>query len=166
MGAMLKVAAVQRPPVLLQREASIEKAICSLHEAADAGAGLVVFPETYIPGYPVWIWALRPGGDYGLSAEIHDCLLANSVDLSAWHLASVQDAAAERGVVVVCGVHEREGRYSGGTMYNTLVTIGADGRSSIDIASWYRPIRSGWCGDRAMRAGCAWSTRPSAGSAD
>jgi len=127
MGEMLKVAAVQRPPALLQRDASIEKAICSLHEAADAGAGLIVFPETYIPGYPVWVWSLRPGGDYGLSANIHDRLLANSVDLSASHLRPLQDAAAERGVVVVCGIHERDGRYSGATLYNTLVTIDADG---------------------------------------
>ena len=36
-------------------------------------------------------------------------------------------AAAERGVVVVCGIHEREGSFSRATIYNTLVTIGADG---------------------------------------
>jgi nitrilase len=105
----------------------LEQAVKGVHEAADAGAGLVVFPETYLPGYPVWIWDLRPGGDYHLSGEIHSQLLANSVDLVTDELAPLRDAAAERKVVVVCGVHERDGRFSGSTLYNTLVTIGTDG---------------------------------------
>src|SRR3546814_6509605 len=36
--------------------------------------------------------------------------------------------AREHGITVVCGVHERDGDYSRGTLYNTVVTIGADGR--------------------------------------
>jgi nitrilase len=123
----LTVAVVQRPPVLLNREATLKAAVSYLHEAADAGAELVVFPETYLPGYPVWIWALRPGDDYHLTSQIHRELLENSVDLSAGHLQPMQDAAAERHVVVVIGVHERDGAFSRSTIYNTLVTIGSDG---------------------------------------
>ncbi|MFC6238145.1 carbon-nitrogen hydrolase family protein [Longivirga aurantiaca] len=123
----VKVAVVQRPPVLLDRDSTMKAAVEAVHEAADAGAGLVVFPETYIPGYPVWIWSLRPGGDFGLSQGIHAQLLANSIDLSTDDLASLQQVAAERSVVVVCGVHEREGSFSRATIYNTLVTIDADG---------------------------------------
>lgn len=126
-GQSVKVAVVQRPPVLLDRDSTLKAAVASVSEAADAGSGLVVFPETYLPGYPVWIWSLRPGEDYRLSQDIHAELLANSVDLSADDLAPLQEAAAERGVVVVCGIHEREGSFSRATIYNTLVTIGADG---------------------------------------
>jgi nitrilase len=127
MSVTLKVAIIQRPPVLLQREATLTAAVAHLHEAADAGAGLMVFPETYLPGYPVWVWALRPGGDYRLSSDIHAELMANSVDLGSDELAPLQGAAAARGVTVVCGVHERDGRFSGATLFNTLVTIGPDG---------------------------------------
>ena len=67
MSTML-AAVVQRPPVLLDRTATIKNAVTYLHEAADEGAGLVVFPETYVPGYPDWIWRLRPGADYGLES--------------------------------------------------------------------------------------------------
>ena len=42
MGAPLTVAVVQRPPVLLDREATVKSAVTYLHEAADAGARLVV----------------------------------------------------------------------------------------------------------------------------
>ena len=126
-GQSVKVAVVQRPPVLLDRDATLKTAVAAVSEVADAGAGLVVFPEAYLPGYPAWIWSLRPGPDYRLSQDIHARLLANSVDLSTDDLAPLQAAAAERGVVVVCGIHEREGSHSRATIYNTLVTIGADG---------------------------------------
>ncbi len=127
MTSSLKVAVVQRPPVLLDREATMTAAVAHLKEAADAGATLIVFPETYVPGYPVWIWSLRPGDDYVLTGEIHRVLLENSVDLASDDLQPLRDAAAERAVVVVVGVHERDGRFSRATLYNTLVTIGADG---------------------------------------
>lgn len=123
----LKVAVVQRPPVLLDRSATMKAAVDHLHEAADSGAGLIVFPETYIPGYPVWIWSLRPGEDYVRTGQIHRELLENSVDLTGDDLLPLRDAAAERSVIVVVGIHEREGQFSRATLYNTLVTIGADG---------------------------------------
>jgi nitrilase len=113
--------------VLLDGPATLAVAVEHLHTAADGGARLVIFPETYVPGYPLWIWRLRPEADYQLTSEIHEQLVANSVDLVADGLRSLRDAAAERGVVVVCGIHEREGSFSRATLYNTLVTIGADG---------------------------------------
>jgi nitrilase len=123
----LKVAVVQQPPVLLDREATLARAVEQLHVAADAGSRLLVFPETYIPGYPAWIWRLRPGTDFDLTSEIHAQLVDNSVDLAADGLRLLRDAAAERKVVVVCGVHERDGDFSRATLYNTIVTIGSDG---------------------------------------
>jgi nitrilase len=124
---VVRAAVVQRPPVLLDRDATMKVTVEAISEVAAAGAGLVVFPETYIPGYPVWIWKLRPGNDYSTTSDIHAQLLANSVDLTTDDLSPVQEAAARSGVVVVCGVHEREGSFSRATIYNTLVTIGPDG---------------------------------------
>jgi nitrilase len=126
-GSGVRVAIVQHPPVLLDREATLAAAVTHLHAAADAGARLVVFPEAYIPGYPVWIWRLRPGVDFELTSAIHRQLLDNSVDLVADGLRPLRDAAAERHLVVVCGLDEREGEFSRSTLYNTLVTIGSDG---------------------------------------
>src|SRR3954451_16038644 len=123
-----RVAVVQQPPVLLDRGATLSAAVGHVRKAAEAGARLVVFPETYIPGYPVWIWRLRPEEDYHLTSALHEQLLANSVDLVANDLHPLQDAAAECGVVVVCGIHERDGQFSRATLYNTVVTIGSDGR--------------------------------------
>jgi nitrilase len=122
-----RAAIVQHPPVLLDREATLKEAVARLHEAADGGASLVVFPEAYVPGYPAWIWNLRPGPDYGTLSRVHSVLLANSVDLEADDLRPLRDAAAERRATVVVGIHERDGEFSRATLYNTLVTIGPDG---------------------------------------
>jgi nitrilase len=126
-GGVVRVAVVQQPPVLLDRGATLDAAVTHLHAAAAAEAGLVVFPETFIPGYPAWIWRLRPGDDADLTGEIHQRLVDNSVDLAADDLRSVREAAADLHLVVVCGVHERDGAFGRSTLYNTVVTIGPDG---------------------------------------
>jgi nitrilase len=123
----VRVAIVQQPPVLLDRDATLAAAVGHLHTAAQDGANLVVFPETFIPGYPAWIWRLRPGDDFELTSEIYARLLDNSVDLEADGLKHLREAAAERHLVVVCGVHERDGSFGRSTLYNTQVTIDAGG---------------------------------------
>lgn len=122
-----KVAVIQKPPVLLHRQKTIESMLESIDEAVAEGATLLVFPETYIPGYPTWIWRLRPGGDMGLSAEIHARLRANAVDLARGDLQPVQDAAARHAVTIVTGIHELDSQFSGTTLFNTVVVIGPDG---------------------------------------
>jgi len=72
-----KVAVIQKPPVLLDRDKTIERALESIDEAAREGATLLIFPEAYIPGYPMWIWRLKPGGDMALASEAYDLFLAN-----------------------------------------------------------------------------------------
>jgi nitrilase len=123
---MAKVGIVQLPPVLLDRAGTLARAVDALQRAADEGATLVMFPETYVPGYPDWVWRSKPS-DFGLAAAIHARLLAAAVDLSADDLAPLRQAARQRQVTVVCGVQEREGEFSRATLYNTVVTIGADG---------------------------------------
>ena len=77
----LKAAVIQISPRFLDREATLQLAVDKIAEAAGQGADLVVFPEAFIPGYPAWIWRLRPGGDWGSSEALHKRLLDNAVDL-------------------------------------------------------------------------------------
>jgi nitrilase len=123
----VKVAVCQKPPVLLDLAATMERALATLAEAAGAGARLVVFPEAYLPGYPTWIWRLRPGGDMAVGNRIHAELRRNAVDIGAGGLDRLCEAAAKHGVVVVMGLNEIDGEFSGTTLYNTVVVIGADG---------------------------------------
>lgn len=122
-----KIAIVQNPPVYLDRDKTVTLAVQYIKEAVKNGASLVVFPEAYVSGYPTWIWRLRPGGDMGLSGEIHERMLRSAVDLSSDDMQPLLDIAKQNKVTVVIGVNEVDSEYSGTTIFNTVVTIGPDG---------------------------------------
>ena len=124
---MPRIAVIQRSPVFLEREATLRVAVAALAEAAQQGARLAVFPESFVPGYPAWMWRLRPGPDMALTERIHARLRANSVSLAQDELSPLREAARRHKLAVVCGIHERDTEFGGGTLYNTVVTIGADG---------------------------------------
>lgn len=120
------VAIVQRPPVLLAMTATLERAVEAIHEAADAD--LVVFPETWVTGYPAWVFGMAGWGDpegrrwYG--RLLRESPVVGDPDDRDDDLAPVRAAARRNSTTVVIGINEREG----GTLYNSLVTIGPDGR--------------------------------------
>jgi nitrilase len=124
---MARIAIVQKAPAFLDREATIARAVETIAEVSAQGAALVVFPEAFVPGYPAWIWRLRPGGDMGLAEKLHAALLTNAVTIGTDQLTPLCDAARAHEVTVVCGLHERDGNGSRGTLYNTVVTIAPDG---------------------------------------
>ncbi|MCJ7558457.1 MAG: carbon-nitrogen hydrolase family protein [Gammaproteobacteria bacterium] len=124
---MIKAAIAQVSPVVLDKVRTIQKAVDIVRNAAQAGVELLVFPETFIPTYPAWVWRLRPGTDYALSEQLHALLLANSVDMEGPDLDPLKAVAAETGVTLVMGMNERDGRFSRGTLYNTVVIIGPGG---------------------------------------
>ena len=124
---MSKIAVVQKAPVFLDKEKTIAKAVDSIKEAAAENTELVIFTEAFIPGYPAWIWRLRPGGDFGLSEELHERLLRNAVNMDSNDLAPLYEAARQHNVTVVCGIDERDKKLSQATLYNSMVVIGADG---------------------------------------
>lgn len=124
---MQRIAVVQSAPVVLDKTASIARAVELIGEAAKGGARFVAFSETFVPGYPTWLWRLRPGTDMALTGEIHKRLVANAVDLERDELAPIREAARRHDTWVLCGMHEIDGEFSRGTLYNTTVLIGADG---------------------------------------
>src|ERR1700716_1398332 len=124
-----RVAVIQHPPVTLHRQKTLERGVILLEEAAAGGARLVSFPETWLPGYPEWIWRLRPGADHELTGEIHGLLVENAVDLKAGDLKPIQAAARRLKVTVSIGIHERDGRFDRATPNNSAVLIGRDGES-------------------------------------
>lgn len=125
---MTKIAIVQEPPAFLDRDKTIAKAVEKVAEAAARGAELILFNEAFVPGYPAWIWRMRPSGDWGLSEALHTRLVENAVDMSSDQLQPLYDAAAKARATVICGINERDSQTSGTTIYNSLVTIGPDGK--------------------------------------
>jgi nitrilase len=124
---MTRVAVVQHVPAFLDQAGSLARAVRGIDEAADGGAKLILFPEAFLPGYPAWIWRLRPGSDMALTERLHARLRAEAIDLSGADLAPLCEAARRHDVTIVCGLHERDAAFSRSTLYNSAVVIGADG---------------------------------------
>ncbi len=124
---MNKIAIVQSAPVFLDKKKSIALAVDKIAVAAAQGAELVLFSEAFIPGYPAWIWRLKPGGDWNLNETLHAQLLSHSVSLNSNDLDPLYAAAKKHQVTVLCGINERDDQLSQSTLYNSFVIIGADG---------------------------------------
>jgi nitrilase len=125
-----RVAAVQASPAFMDREASLEKSRRLVAEAGSNGAQLAVFPETWLPGFPIWI-ERAPGTalwDHQPAKDAFTRLVANAVEVPGPVVEALCEAAAEAGCGVVMGVNERQGGRLSGTLYNTIVYVGADGR--------------------------------------
>lgn len=121
------VAVVQAAPVFMDREATLDKACELILEAGQNGARLVVFPESFIPCYPDWVWAVPADRDEILN-ELYAEFLANAVTIPSDALDKMCRIARRAKTNVVVGVSERNVEASGASLYNTLVYIDAQGQ--------------------------------------
>jgi nitrilase len=120
---VMRVAAVQATPVLLDRAATTERVVALTGEAASNGAELIVFPETFVPGYPDWVWHLTPWGRP--SGDLYQRLLDQSVRVPGPTTAVLGDAARRAGAYLAVGINEVAG--DGSTIYNSLLYLDPDG---------------------------------------
>ena len=112
-------AAVQAAPVFLDRDATLVKVTRLVKEAAAGGAGLVVFPEAFVPGYPDWVWRTTPWSDQAWYERLYD----QSVEVPGPATEALAAVAREASTYLSIGVNERDG----GTLYNTLLYFAPDG---------------------------------------
>ncbi len=121
----VRVAAVQAAPAFLDLPGTLERLDNWARRAAGDGARIIAFPETWLPGYPAWMDS-SPGAalwnDAGGKA-LFQRLSDNAVEVPGPATERIAALAAELGVTIVVGVHERAGR----SLYNTLLFFGPDG---------------------------------------
>lgn len=118
-----KVAVVQAAPVWLDLDASVDKSIALIEEAAAAGARLIAFPEVFIPGYPWHIWMDSPAWciGRGFTQRYFD----NSLSYDSPQAERIAAAVARAGLTAVLGLSERDG----GTLYIAQWLIGPGGET-------------------------------------
>jgi len=117
-----KVAAAHVSPIFLQVDATVDKASSIIREAARNGAELVVFPEAYIPAFPIWCALQAPIHNHDLFSQ----LAASAIQIPGPELAKVSETARELGVFVSMGINEGTPN-STGCIWNSNVLIGDDG---------------------------------------
>lgn len=124
----VKAAVVQAASVLFDREATVEKARRLTAEAAGEGAGLILFPEAFIPAYPRGLSFGTVVGDRTPEGRrTWERYWANAVDIPSPATEALGDAARDASAYLAIGVIERDTAYSHGTLYCTLLYFGPDG---------------------------------------
>ena len=125
-GDTFRVAAVQASSVCLDRDATIDKACRLIEEAARGGASLAVFPEAFVPAYPVWVWFIPPAKTHALR-ELYVALQRGAVSIPGPDVTRLAEAAGDCRITVAIGVNEANAEASNSTLFNTLLYLGADG---------------------------------------
>src|SRR3954454_926212 len=108
--SMVTVAAAQAKPVFLDTDATVEKVIVLSKEAAANDARLILFPETFIPTYPDWVWRVPAWSDGRFTHRLYD----QAVRVPGPATERIAEAAREASAYVAVGVNELDG----GTLYN------------------------------------------------
>lgn len=114
-----RAAAVQAAPPFLDLDAGVAKTVALIAEAADNGAALIAFPETWLPGYPWFIWLDAPAWGMRFVQRYAD----NSLVYGSPEAQAIAGAAREHHITVALGLSERDG----GSLYIAQWLIGPDG---------------------------------------
>ncbi|MFN8446781.1 MAG: carbon-nitrogen hydrolase family protein [Caldilineaceae bacterium] len=123
--SIVRVSVVQDASVAFDIDATVQKVVARIAEAADQHSQLVVFPEAFIGGYP-------KGADFGARVGMRSPdgrqwfarYWQGAIDVPGPITERLGQAAAQHKINVVIGVIERDG----GTLYCTVLYIGSDGR--------------------------------------
>jgi nitrilase len=116
-----RAAAVQASPAFLDLDSGIDKAIGLIKDAAAHDAKLIAFPETWLPGYPWFIWLDSPAWGMQFIQRYHD----NSLVYGSPQAERLSKAAKDNAIMVVMGLSEK----SGGSLYMGQWIIDAEGRT-------------------------------------
>jgi len=116
-------AAVQAEPVWFDIDAGIDKTIALAREAADAGASIIAFPETWIPGYPWWLWL----DNVAWQSQFVVPYAQNSLEIGSERFQRIQNAARDLGIAISLGFSERDN----GSLYIAQALIDSDGEVRI-----------------------------------
>jgi len=114
-----RLAAVQAAPVFLDRDATIDKGVALIEEAARNGAQLIGFPETWVPGYPWWIWLGSPAWGMQFVPRYHE----SSLVIDSPSARRIVDAARDNDIHVVMGYSEK----AGGSLYMGQLLVSREG---------------------------------------
>jgi predicted amidohydrolase len=123
-------AAVVQALVAPSLDEGLARAIELIAQAANSGATLVAFPETWLLGYPIWLDVCRDVAlwDHAPVKAVYRRMAAESVAVPSDATTALANAARDSAVTLVIGVIERVTDGPGqGTLYNTVLTFGPDG---------------------------------------
>lgn len=123
-----KVAAVHAAPIFMNKNATLQKTVEIIHNAKNQQIKLLVFPETWIPGYPAFVMAYAPMQTLGLISQYskQSMLVLNAFGRPSRDMQLIMTACREAGVSIVVGISEISGQ-SKHTLFSSQVFVSANG---------------------------------------
>ncbi len=115
----VKAAAVQAAPVFMDLDGCVKKAKQYIKDAAKKGCDIIAFPETWIPGYPWYIWLNSTALNMKYFVDYHD----NSFEVGSDAFNAIATAAKENNIYVSMGASERDHA----SLYIAQFLFGRDG---------------------------------------
>lgn len=122
----LRAAACHTSPIFLNSRATTDKCTSLIDQASRAKANLVVFPESFIPAFPIWSALFAPTENHGFFQR----MVQESIYADGEEVHDIKEAAKKAGTVVSVGISEKV-RYSTATLFNSNLIIGPDGKTLV-----------------------------------
>ncbi|KAF8147313.1 nitrilase [Mycena galopus ATCC 62051] len=121
----IRAAAVHAAPVYMDKISTTQKVIDLIQHAKLKGITLLVFPETFIPGYPYFIECYPPLKQVPAIAQYVEQSVVTQGKCAS-EISSICSACRDSGVAISLGISERVA--GGYTLFNSQVNIDTDGR--------------------------------------
>ena len=135
----VRVAAVHAAPAFLDADATIAKVAALTSQAADHGAAVVAFGESFVAGYPIWNGVMPPTDTHNL----HEALVSSSVQVPGPVCEQLAHIARDNQVVLSVGINE-VAAHSSGQIFNANLIFDANGRLVNHrrklVATWYERL--------------------------
>lgn len=117
-----KVCVVQESPVFFDKEKTIQKVEKLTAEYASQGCKLIIFPESFIPGYPRgFTFGTKIGSRTTEGRELFASYYKNSIDIESEDLKRLEQLAISQNVYLVIGVTEKN--ITSGSLYCSMLYI-------------------------------------------
>lgn len=118
----LKVAVVQESPVFFDKSKTLDKMETLVQTYADQGCELIVFPESFVPGYPRgFSFGATVGSRTDEGRQLYSEFAENSIDLESEDLQGLEKLAKTHKAYLVIGVTEKQN--TNGTLYCSMLYI-------------------------------------------
>lgn len=122
-----KVGCVQASPIIFNIEKTVNKAIQLMTDAASQGCKLVIFPETFIPGYPAGLgFGTVVGSRTEAGRDQFKEYWENSVEVPSMYTEKLGEYAKKLDVFLMIGVTEKDTVSK--TLYCTLLYFAPNGK--------------------------------------
>ena len=121
-----RLAAAHLASTFFDLEAGVQKAIRFIRNGAQENVDLIVFPESFLPGFPVWNAFLRPIDAHAKFARFAE----HSLLIDGPEIARIREAARVSRICVWMGFSERAA-FSEGCLWNSAVLIDERGEVLI-----------------------------------